>query len=142
MSGHMKGRMSRMKIHEMLKIIYEDTTMYGYNAKAYKYNINRIFYTKITDSMGNTTLIPMQQWNNEPPEHLSIGNAELKYQDAWEVAKRELHREPERFPCSRKKNAGTRTVPYAETGTVPYETDEDGNELDDNTGTGKVPYVI
>ena len=106
-----------MKIHEMLKIIYEDTTMYGYNAKAYKYNINRIFYTNITDSMGNTTLIPMQQWNNEPPEHLSISNAELKHQDAWEVA---------------KKNAGT--------GTVPYETDGDrnrngslcGNELDDN----------
>ena len=109
LSGHMKGRMSRMKIHEMLKIIYEDTTMYGYNAKAYKYNINRIFYTKITDSMGNTTLIPMQQWNNEPPEPLSIGNAELKHQDAWEVA---------------KKNTGT--VP------VPYETDGDGNELDDN----------
>lgn len=121
----MKGRMSRMKIHEMLKIIYEDTTMYGYNAKAYKYNINRIFYTKITDSMGNTTLIPMQQWNNEPPEHLSIGNAELKHQDAWEVAKREL--------CSRKKNA--------ETGTVPYETDGDGNELDDNTETGTVLYA-
>ena len=123
-----------MKIHEMLKIIYEDTTMYGYNAKAYKYNINRIFYTKITDSMGNTTLIPMQQWNNEPPEHLSIGNAELKHQDAWEVAKRQL--------CSREKNAETETVPYAETETVPYETDEDGNELDDNTGTETVPYVI
>ena len=111
-----EGRMSRMKIHEMLKIIYEDTTMYGYNAKAYKYNINRIFYTKITDSMGNTTLIPMQQWNNEPPEHLSIGNAELKHQDAWEVAKKNIKEETD--------NAGT--------GTVPYETDGDGNELDDN----------
>lgn len=116
-----------MKIHEMLKIIYEDTTMYGYNAKAYKYSINRIFYTKITDSMGNTTLIPMQQWNNEPPEHLSIGNAELKHQDAWEVA---------------KKNTGTGTVPYAGTGTVPYETDGDGNELDRNRNGSLCDNII
>lgn len=86
-----------MKTHEMLKAIYEDHSLYGYNTKMYlsQDNRNKLFYREIKDTNGNTTIFPMMQFNDEPPTEMFISTKELRYDDSWEVARFSQNDNPE-----------------------------------------------